>query len=426
MKSFKSFYKVNEGGAYGGKEEGSHLKHPFDDRNLTFGDYKVIVDRALQGHLDKESFVWEKVDGQALSISWKDGRLIGARNHGHIKNFGENALDTRGIFNMFKGRGVLQKMFTTAMRDMEKAIGNLSDKQREKIFAEGKKWMALEVIYSKNENVIPYDKDIIIFHGTFDYDESGRILGEMDKGDASKLSGMLKQINQNVQKTFQLDSSDWLKIPGHTDFSTKKLSFYKEIEKLQKQFRLSDSDRIVMWHLEWWKKFIRDQARKMKYKIPQHVLEGLIRRWALMDKSFTINKFKKEIDNDKFLEWMRKFDKENHQATFKKNMFPFEMLFLRLGMEVMKNMATFLSANPGTAAEKIRDRLEADIKKIKASKDIKKLSKLDASLKKIQALGGMDAILPTEGLLFFYRGKIYKLTGIFAPVNQLLGLMTFG
>lgn len=93
--SIQSNRLLLEGGAYG------HMAHPFDDMQLTFGDLKNIIRLSLQGHLDKEAKVMEKLDGQALSISWKDGKLIVARNKGHLKNHGANALDTNGIKQMF-------------------------------------------------------------------------------------------------------------------------------------------------------------------------------------------------------------------------------------------------------------------------------------------------------------------------------------
>ena len=50
------------------------MSHPFDtDINLTFGQLKDIVNRALEGTLE---FTREKTDGQALAISWRDGRLV--------------------------------------------------------------------------------------------------------------------------------------------------------------------------------------------------------------------------------------------------------------------------------------------------------------------------------------------------------------
>jgi len=74
-----------EGGAYG------HMNHPFDiEMNLTFGDLKQIVTKALNGDLE---LAREKTDGQALAISWVSGRLVAARNKSHTKNQGEGAND---------------------------------------------------------------------------------------------------------------------------------------------------------------------------------------------------------------------------------------------------------------------------------------------------------------------------------------------
>ena len=45
---------------------------------------------------------------------------------------------------------------------------------------------------------------------------------------------------------------------------------------------------------------------------------------------------------------------------------------------------------------------------------------------KLKAMGGMDAIVPSEGLVFKYKGNNYKLTGAFAPLNQILGIIKYG
>ena len=74
-----------EGGAYG------HMSHPFDDKDLTFGDLKKIIELGLGGQLSREDNVTEKLDGQNLFVSFKDGKTIFARNKGQVKNFGQNA-----------------------------------------------------------------------------------------------------------------------------------------------------------------------------------------------------------------------------------------------------------------------------------------------------------------------------------------------
>jgi len=50
---------------------------------------------------------------------------------------------------------------------------------------------------------------------------------------------------------------------------------------------------------------------------------------------------------------------------------------------------------------------------------------LKRELQRLKDIGGMNTIVPTEGIVFTYNGKLYKLTGAFAPINQILGYLKF-
>ena len=67
------------------------MNHPFDDKSLTFSDLKNIIIYGLEGKLNREDKVSEKLDGQNLMVSWVDGKLKAARNKGHLKNGGKTA-----------------------------------------------------------------------------------------------------------------------------------------------------------------------------------------------------------------------------------------------------------------------------------------------------------------------------------------------
>ena len=73
----------------------------------------------------------------------------------------------------------------------------------------------------------------------------------------------------------------------------------------------------------------------------------------------------------------------------------------------------------------MRKKLKSAISDIRSGGDLKKLNKLKVQLDRLNAIGGFDAIVPTEGLVFKYNGNIYKFTGAFAPINQITGLMFF-
>ena len=47
---------------------------------------------------------------------------------------------------------------------------------------------------------------------------------------------------------------------------------------------------------------------------------------------------------------------------------------------------------------------------------------LEPVQQRLNALGGFDKIVPNEGIVFVYGGNTYKLTGAFAPLNQILGI----
>ena len=91
----------------------------------------------------------------------------------------------------------------------------------------------------------------------------------------------------------------------------------------------------------------------------------------------------------------------------------------------MKNMKDFISANPKTAVQRIKKDLSKAISKVRTSKDPKVLNTLKTQLDRLNALGGFDAVVPSEGVTFMFKGKLYKYTGAFAPINQILGMLKF-
>ena len=409
---------LTEGGAYG------HMAHPFDDKDLTFGDLKKIIENGLGGQLNREDNVTEKLDGQNIMISWKDGKLIAARNKGHIKNGGKTALTTSGIASKFKGRGDIRNAFVYAMKDLEKAIKSLSDKQKEKIFNNGYNFMNLEVMWPKSANVIDYDKAELVFHGALIYNDAGVVKGEV-KGSGRILAGMIKQVNQHIGKKYSIGKPVFLDVPKHQDFGKMKSKFLGKLQKLQNEFGLKDNDTLALYHQSYWERFIINGVYGKNYKVPPKVLKGLTKRWAFFDKSYSIPMMKKDIKEEHILNWVLDFDKKNHAKWVKDNMKPFETLFFEVGAEILKNVKGFMAANPNKAVQGIRKRLNVAISNVKASGDKKKLNTLKLQLDKLNKIGGVDAIVPSEGIVFKYKGKTYKFTGAFAPINQITGLISF-
>ena len=69
---------IMEGGAAG------HMMHPFDDKDLTFDDFRKFITAGLQGEMNFEEEATEKTDGQNVFATVKDGQVLFARNKGQL------------------------------------------------------------------------------------------------------------------------------------------------------------------------------------------------------------------------------------------------------------------------------------------------------------------------------------------------------
>ena len=406
---------LNEGGAYG------HLAHPYEDMELTFQDLRKMVDQALIGNLK----AFEKTDGQQLSFTWKDGQLRLARNKGHLKNQGQNALTKDSIKVMFSDKPQnIQDAFGFAVEDLSNALSKVSQEELNQMFGNGKKFASVEVIYPATKNVIPYNLSMLVFHGIIEYNDLGEPIAGGDAESGVILGNLIKSVNSDVQNTFTIRGPNQLLLSKVSNLPLKQKQFMSMIDQLQGSF--SDQTQIIEYHKNWWNNFIREKSDSFGYAISPEVSNLLVKRWAEFDKSVSIKNILKQINNEEFKNFVNTFDKESHEQQYKNNIRPFEEIFLKLGVEVLKNAAGYMASSPNDAAKQIANDVLIQAKSLKskgATPD--QLNKLKNELQRLKVIGGLNKIVGSEGLTFYYNDKIYKLTGLFAPVNQILGLLKY-
>ena len=403
---------IVEGGAAG------HLAHPYEDDSLTFADIKEMIKRGLVGSLDQEAPVTEKLDGQNLTFSVRDGRVVFARNKGQIKGFGKNALDVAGIRSMFAGRGAIEKSFTSAAEDLQAAVDALPPEQREKMFGEGRKFMNLEVIFPDTKNVIPYDKPVLVFHGTIEYDENGEEVGR-DIDDGKVFDQQLQAVNAQKQKTFGLSGPQSISFSdADTARNMEKMKEYgATLARLQQEFDLDDKSTLEDYKKAWW----RREIDKMGVNLTDEQKEKLVLRWATGDKKAI---GVKDFEDPETKKWFRTFEGEQLADMQKACVRPVEKVFLQVGVDTLRRVTNLLAANNPEAAATLKQELIDAIKAVKETGDRNQLAILQKQIERLDDLG-IENIVPSEGIVFMYKGKPYKFTGTFAPVNQILGMMKF-
>jgi hypothetical protein len=421
---------LTEGGAAG------HMAHPYDDHGLTFNEMKEIVSRALEGRLDIEEAVTEKTDGQNIFVTWKNNEIGFARGVGTIIN----PMTTSEIiadFQRKQQKAIAEKgadagvnyqrvvdAYQACAEDLTEAFGMIPADKLNQIFKNGKIFANMEIIYPATKNVISYDKAHLQFHNLAEYDDAGKII-ETDLTGGSMIQGIIQNANAHMQKTFSFIPPQKIKLGRAYDFEDQQAAFFSEIDQLQNKFGLQPTDLVTEYHKAWWSDVIKSKAQTYAYDIPDNILESLVYRWAFNVKSTNITILKKGIDNPEFANWVAEFDKKDFKVYQKQNMEPFENIFLKLGAVVLKNAENFLAANPSATVQEIKRELAELTRELQAKGDVATIKKLEYELLRLQKLGGFEAIVPSEGVVFVYGGHTYKLTGAFAPINQILGVLKY-
>jgi hypothetical protein len=402
-----------EGGAAG------HMSHPFDNNDLTFGDFKNMIIGGLQGELNFEEEPTEKTDGQNVFATIQNGEVKFARNKTEL----QNPMSLKDFQNKFEGHAskLVQDTFQFAAADLATLLIKLPAKTQEEVFQNGLNFMNMELIYSANPNVIHYDVDVIQFHGIKKTDGAGNIVGD-DNSAAKSVTGVLKSLNADIGKTFTIIPPQVIKLQKDMNFEENQSKFLGKLDALKNRYKLTDADAVARYHEMWW----REQIENLFGEYPQNIKEGLLLRWAYDDKkTLNMRSLDKELTKQQS-DAVKKFDKEDFKVKFKENIRPFEDLFLELGSVILKNASNFVAASPEKEMQRLHNEIRTEADKIKLNGDLTQIEKVAKELDRLERIGGIQSIIPTEGIVFSYKGHMYKLTGTFAAINQLMGIIKYG
>ena len=405
-------FSMNEGGAAG------HMPHPFEDWSLTFGDIRQLINKGLEGDLNFEHEPVEKTDGQNLFATVVNGEARFARNVGETKN----TLSQKELAEKFQDHPspLVRDTFAMASADLAKTLPKLPAKTLE-LFNDGKSFMNMEIIYSKNPNVIHYDLDVIQFHDMKHTDGAGNVIRE-DRKPAKDFAKILKDINSDIGDHFTIIPPQVIKLAKDIEFEKNQQKFISKLNKIQGKYNLRDSDEVAKYHEATW----RETIDKNFGNLEQDVKEGLLQRWAYGNKQALNWRSLNKVISKEDANLVKKFDKEDAKKVYKENMRPIEDLFLELGAVILKNASNFLGLSPEKEKQRLQALLRKEAENIKINGDTKQIEKVAKELDRLSRIGGIESIIPTEGLVFTFKGKTYKLTGTYAATNQLMGIIKYG
>lgn len=440
---------IEEGGAYG------HMANLYEDWERTFGELINIFKDSLRGRIEQ---VKEKTDGQALAVSYRKGSVLFARNKGEYMNYGANSMKgSKDVEKRFHDHpnGNVRDAFIFAAKDLERAIKSMDDADKTNFFSsidengkevQASKWINLEIIWPPSENVIPYNHTLLVLHNFREYDYDGEVIGGDFNEYAARIEKKLQEINAHVQDKFTISSMEMLVLPQQEDFGAQADRTIQPLYNLMSTYSLTEQNRIGDYWVAYFRGVIDTQMQNTGY-VNSVVASQLATHWAF--RSLTkakrphdydtvggkMSDIKRQVVDPNFKKWITDTQK-SHAIMFEQMLEPIKSASIAVGQQVINKMSKLLTLDPAKATRQIRQSMDETIRKIRDTNDEELIAKLDKQLRYIDKAGGLESIVPTEGLAFTYQPPevngvsppqiVYKYTGVFGPVNQVLGMIKYG
>jgi nicotinamide mononucleotide adenylyltransferase len=395
---------------------GGHMDHIYDNQNLTFDEVMDILNAAVEGDLDVE----EKVDGQNLLISYslEKKSTVAARN---LSNIRQGGLDAHGMAEKFVGHAA-EKVFLEGFSAFEAAIESLPERNIVEIFGQDAEiWYNSELMDPDNPNIISYDSKIIKIHDT------GHL--KMEKGsrnpepyDASQNLAVFDSFLESMKK--ELEGKSDFGLARRAAISLQRMDDDSAFKKARENIDLALSDVGLSTGatiLQYTRK--RLEAGIVTDSISDDLKDKLIQRILREPGYLHLNVIKKGLNSDQKQELSSLM--KQHRMFLKEAIEPIEIAIHNFAVDFLTNISSVFVIDNSGEAKRIRNQLLNAVQAMRENTGPDGLTEdaLSVMNRELKKLGHEDRInTAIEGVSFEYNGHVYKFTGSFAPVNQIIGM----
>ena len=398
-----------EGGVAG------HMNHLYDNPDITFSQIKDIFNKASAGELEGT----EKTDGQNLQISFSvpEQRAKAARNKGNIKAGG---LTSDELKTKFAGRGPLEETFADALQSFEELVKTLPQEQQVSIFGPNTEiYYNAEVQDPRTANVIYYDSPNLVIHQA-GHAKYNRETGDKEEVDVSQNAAMLNDLLQKQQSSqqskFKVQSNAVRKLQAISDKSIVK-NYITRLDQEISKYGISDNQKLK----DYEKARLR-QIIKQEFNI------------ELNDEQFEMISTKMFGETSENINQVVKRFPPEIAATVKtiiaskdllgKAVRPIEVIIHDFAVEILKGLESAFVLDNKKEVKRLKDEVADAINQIQQSGQEEAITILNKQLEKLKTAD--NVYTAAEGFVFQYDDVVYKFTGNFAPINQILGLFKYG
>jgi len=402
--------------------EEAHIYNLYEELSMPLSDILEIGRLALQGKLEN---VQEKIDGQYIAFTVHDGELrffskmsldsekARERVYQKITAGGDRGGMTREMIqSKYADRPSVAEGFTIAYNALEPIALQFQDT----LFRNGEVVVVTGLLVSANPNTILYDKD------GFKFISPISLTG--DQVDMGSYNSFVKAGRAATTDAFGMDVVPTAKLKKELEIDD------SEIEQLGNDLALIANDAGISVGSgtvgEYVKARIEALLRSNYAYIPDSMVEPVADRF-MTGKGKVALALKKQITADEY-QAFRVLDKSKARVVAEA-IIPLEEIIQRLGIMIINKLDLALTASNHNEllgmVKDVRSAFESGFDFGVDPSNTKMMEDIRVTLARLEA-NEEQFTTATEGIVFTFNGKTYKLTGLFTPINKLRGFFAYG
>ena len=401
----------------GGKA--GHLQHLYENPSITFEEIKQIFKKINDGKM----LVTEKCDGQNLLLSYSvtEGKAKAARNNNHLLQGGISS----NRINELAENIDFQKSIMEAFSSFEETVKKLSLEEQIDIFGPNTNYYYnTELQDPNNSNVFKYDTKKICIHRTghlLNNKYNGVITEDILADQFNRLEEVINKqiITENITDKFVVTINPIRNIQPLKN----KICYETAMHKLQSEMlvsKMTDKSSLAEYILERIDQEITNIVPELTKEAKVILLKRLMKVKEVTAKN--VYKVLNETNNSHLIEKVKNII-DNEGKLHKKCISPIEEVITEYGAGVLSEFSSFSIKDPIAENMRIKEKLKEVITAVNMSNDIQAKNFINNQLARMKNFDNTN--LTCEGIVFKFNGNVYKMTGFFSPLNQILGMTKY-
>lgn len=394
----------------------SHILHPYEDLNLSFRDIKQIISDIGNSKID----CYEKFDGINLLITWNlnSDELRFARNKTHIKQGG---LSKIFLESEFSDRPELFSCLNDVYDALTQAFLKLDFRTKSNIFGSlgGGVWYSIEVLTPYFYNTLKYENKSVIIHQNANsmYDLKGDPINTDLTINFKNLLSTLPILNKNIEET------NWVIYPP-TQILVRPIdelainNILKNIDNLTSQHSINSHETIQNF-------LFKRLSEEMNVRFPlihNTIKSFIIKNFLDMPGALPLSNITSGLDKV-VIDQINSLLKDCKNAR-EQILSPLEKIIYDFSIQILNDLRSAFVGDDKSEIDRVRKETNRCINILTSNNDPKSQLILQKNMRKLQSIDRINSAM--EGIVFKYRNKNYKLTGCFAPINQICGHVKYG